>query len=186
MRFISVLIITILFASCKKEQLDPTLPIVGKWAMTDIVTFSTEVPLLLHTPNIHFVKPENITVEITTKGKLIYDSEYGKESFDIIKNDIVNFEVDYEIFDSPIYSVQGHIFTVKNWKGKKFQFKFFYDPVINRLIGVAWYKGISYNTYDKPVTSGYHYGHFYYQYTGVTYLGWNVSDVERLGVFKKI
>lgn len=186
MRIISVLIITILFASCKKEQLDPALPIVGKWAMSDVVLYSNKDPLLLINSNMKIVKFKYITVDITSNGKLIYDSKFGKETFRIIKNEKINYKVDYELNVSPIYEIQGHIFTVKNWKGKTFKFKFFYDPVINRLIGVAWYKGISYNTFDRPVAGGVHYEQSLYTD------GWNYSysdakiwNYEFLGVFEK-
>jgi hypothetical protein len=167
--------------SCRKETFSPTHPMVGKWELKAVVTYLNTVYLGCQViPDICEPYYKNytgeFTVELTESGRLIYSSRSGTETFRIVKIEERPFIVYYQT-SANTNTIIGYNFTVKNKRGKRFKFKFFYDQVHQGLVGVAWYKNVAYNTFDRPIVGGTHYGR---SCANLTFPG------EHLGLFLKI
>jgi hypothetical protein len=166
--------------SCRKENFSSSHPMVGKWELKAVVAYATTayiggqiIPGICDPYNKSIAG--DFSLEVTENARLIYSSRSGTETFRIVKRQERPFVVYYQT-SADTDTIIGYNFTVKNGKGKKFQFKFFYDPVHQGLFGVAWYKGVFYNTFDQPIVAGTHYGGSY---------GNLPISGERLGLFIK-
>jgi hypothetical protein len=185
MRLIFLILTCILLAACQKQALEATSPIVGRWSLEGISTFgkgSTNYIGPFDHEDIYRTYDSldlgKLTVSIEAQGILVFNSSSGEEKFRVIKTSPIQSVVYSQFYEpGPSHQVFGQELTIKSSIGKTFRFKYYYDPVRDRLIGVAWYKGALYNTADQPISNGKHFGFTFHSPS---------STSEQLGVFYKI